>query len=119
MSMPKGTKFNQGYATVTNAGKGYREIAEIMTSEGHKMNHATARNKFLQVMEKFAKKICDENGVEGDPRLIARNPQFQAGICEIMQAKCVHNLALRPPQKTILAAFESPHSQLSNGAKIV
>ncbi len=49
------------------------------------MNHATARNKFLQVMAKFAKKICDENGIDGDPSTIARNPQFQAGICEIMQ----------------------------------
>ena len=39
MSMPKGTKFKSGYATVTNQGLGYREIAEIMTAEGHKMNH--------------------------------------------------------------------------------
>ena len=36
MSMPKGTKFKSGYATVTNQGLGYREIAEIMTAEGHK-----------------------------------------------------------------------------------
>ena len=38
--MPKGTKFKSGYATVTNTGMGYREIAETMTKEGHKMNHA-------------------------------------------------------------------------------
>jgi len=87
MSMPKGYVVNGGYATVSKEYQGhdYRTISKIMTSDGHKMNHATARNKFLQVMEKFAKKICEENGVEGDTRSIARNPQFQAGICEIMQ----------------------------------
>ena len=87
MSMPKGYVVEGGYATVSKEYQGhdYRTISEIMTADGHKMNHATARNKFLQVMAKFAKKICDENGINGNPNLIARNPQFQAGICEIMQ----------------------------------
>ena len=88
MSMPKGYVVDGGYATVSKEYQGhdYRTISEIMTTFGHKMNHATARNKFLQVMEKFAVKICEENGVQADAKLVARNPQFQAGICEIMQA---------------------------------
>jgi len=87
MSMPKGHTVNGGYATVSKEyqGRDYRTISEIMTADGHKMNHATARNRFLNVMEKFAKKICDENHISADIRSVARSPQFQAGICEIMQ----------------------------------
>ena len=33
-------------------GLDYRSIAEKMTTEGHKMNHATARNIFLRAMKK-------------------------------------------------------------------
>ena len=87
MSMPKGYVVEGGYATVSKEYQGYdyRTISEMMTADGCKMNHATARNKFLQVMEKFAKKICLESGVDGDIKSIARSPQFQDGICEIMQ----------------------------------
>ena len=60
--MPKGTKFKSGYATVTDTGMGYREIAEVMTSEGFKMNHATARNYFLRAMEKIATPMVDVSG---------------------------------------------------------
>ena len=84
MSMPKGTKFTQGYATVTNAGKGYREIAEIMTSEGHKMNHATARNYFLRAMEKIAKPMTDLAGSKVSPSELAQSPQFQDALIEIL-----------------------------------
>ena len=44
MSMPKGHKSENGYATVTSieGAKDYRTIADHMTGEGHKMNHATA-----------------------------------------------------------------------------
>ena len=87
MSMPKGYVVEGGYATVSKEYKGndYRTISEVMTRAGHKMNHATARNKFLQVMEKFARRICEGNSINGDARAIARSPQFQAGICEMIQ----------------------------------
>jgi len=87
MSMPKGYVVDGGYATVSKEYQGhdYRTISEIMTGDGHKMNHATARNRFLKVMEKFASRLCNENGGTGDVRAIARSPQFQAGICEIIQ----------------------------------
>ncbi len=90
MSMPKGYKVAGGYATVAKDVDGidYRTISEIMTSDGHKMNHATARNKFLRVMEKFAASLSSH--VKDDlptatVKEIARNPQFQHGICEIVQ----------------------------------
>ncbi len=75
MSMPKGHKFNHGYAT-SEGGMGYREIAERCTSEGHRMNHATARNYFLRAMEKLAQPICELfPGREIDQ--VAKDPRFQ------------------------------------------
>ena len=87
MSMPKGTKFKSGYATVTDQGLGYREIAEIMTSEGHKMNHATARNYFLRAMEKLAKPMVDlmDNGRTAQE--LAVDPNFQDAMIEILSSK--------------------------------
>ncbi len=84
--MPKGTKFKSGYATVTNTGMGYREIAEIMTQEGHKMNHATARNYFLRAMEKIAKPMVGLSGSDIDPTDLAQNPLFQDALVEILSS---------------------------------
>ena len=52
MPMPKGHKSTNGYATVKtfSGGNDYRTIAEKMTKNGQKMNHATARNIFLSAM---------------------------------------------------------------------
>ena len=82
--MPKGTKFKSGYATVTNTGLGYREIAEIMTNEGHKMNHATARNYFLRAMEKLAKPMVGLACSEVEPSDLAQDPLFQDALVEIL-----------------------------------
>ena len=46
----------KGHATVTeDDGVNYREIAEIMTEMGFKMQHSSAHNYVLRVMRKFAK----------------------------------------------------------------
>ena len=86
MSMPKGTKFKSGYATVTNQGLGYREIAEIMTAEGHKMNHATARNYFLRAMEKLAEPMVQlmDNDRRADELAVDTN--FQDAMIEILSS---------------------------------
>jgi hypothetical protein len=84
MSMPKGTKFKSGYATVTNQGMGYREIAEEMTSGGCKMNHATARNHFLRAMEKIAKPMVGLIGGDLSAKDLAQNPSFQESLADIM-----------------------------------
>lgn len=87
MSMPKGHVIKGGYATVSKEYQGcdYRTISEIMTANGHKMNHATARNKFLQTMEKFATRLCPGVNKGANISDVARSPQFQAGICEMLQ----------------------------------
>lgn len=86
MSMPKGTKFKSGYATVTNQGLGYREIAEIMTAEGHKMNHATARNYFLRAMEKLAEPMVQLMDNERRADELAVDPNFQDAMIEILSS---------------------------------
>jgi hypothetical protein len=87
--MPKGHKAKSGYATVDKdlGGLGYREIAERMTDDGVRMNHATARNTFLRAMEKIALKVCKSSDVdfrEIDTDRVARHPEFQCAIQDIM-----------------------------------
>ena len=87
MSMPKGTKFKSGYATVTHQGLGYREIAEVLTAEGHKMNHATARNYFLRAMEKLAAPMVKLMENDRSALEIAEDPNFQTAMIEILAGK--------------------------------
>ena len=83
MSMPKGMKHEHGYATAGRGGKGYREISEIMTSEGHKMNHASARNYFMRAMVKLAKPM---EKITGRPaKEIAADTRFQTAIAELIK----------------------------------
>tara|TARA_B100000131_G_scaffold48593_1_gene43202 strand:- start:111 stop:374 length:264 start_codon:yes stop_codon:yes gene_type:complete len=82
--MPKGYTSEFGYATVSS-GEGcltYREIAEIMTADGDKINHSTARNIFLRAMRKIASEVAsDYNDCDSDA--IAEDPRFQAAIQEL------------------------------------
>jgi hypothetical protein len=56
MSMPKGKKVSVGYATVVDDdGANYRTISEHMTKLGQPMNHASARNHVLRIIELFLK----------------------------------------------------------------
>ena len=77
------------YATVAfEEGVNYREIADMMTEVGFKMNHSSARNYVLRVMRKFAEAIVDSWGVEIDEsRLdkIVKSPHFQRAICDMLQ----------------------------------
>jgi len=86
--LKKGTKFCKGYATVIeDDGVNYREIAEIMTEMGFIMNHSSARNYILRVMNKFAEAFDDEWGLGlSDERVknIAGSPQFQSAIADLL-----------------------------------
>jgi hypothetical protein len=78
------------YATVSdNEGVNYREIADMMSEIGYKMNHSSARNYVLRVMRKFAEAIVESWGIsvtEDKIDTIIKNPQFQQGICDILQS---------------------------------
>jgi hypothetical protein len=86
MSMPKGFKADHGYATVTDRdGFGYREIAKIMTDNGHSMKHSAARNYFLQGMRKLAEPIAELYGFDSaDIDKIAQDPRFQESIADLL-----------------------------------
>ena len=61
MAMPMGHKAENGYSTVAEIdnGLGYREIAEQMSTRGHKMNHSTARNVLVSALSKLASNVCN------------------------------------------------------------
>ena len=77
------------YSTVAdNEGVNYRDIAEMMTEIGFKMNHSSARNYVLRVMKKFADALVKEWDLDlPEERVndVIKSPHFQQGICEILQ----------------------------------
>ena len=90
MSMPKGYKSNYGYATISEieGGLDYRSIAEKMSADGFKMNHATARNVFVRGMSKIAKEVCEvygETACAKRKKSIAIDPTFQNTIAELIE----------------------------------
>lgn len=91
MSLKKGSKFLKGYATVIDDdGINYREIADIMSEVGFIMNHSSARNYILRVMQKFVEAFNKEWGLNLSEEMIknvASSPQFQDVISDLL-----HNL---------------------------
>jgi|APSaa5957512535_1039671.scaffolds.fasta_scaffold15542_2 hypothetical protein len=90
MPMPRGKKINYAYATVSDdyESANYRTISKVMSEQGFKMNHASARNYILKIMKKFAKSIALKEGIKlSDEKLmgIARNPNFQSAIGDLVQ----------------------------------
>ena len=89
MPMPKGFKSENGYATTKSfaGGEDYRTIANKMTKQGYKMNHATARNVFLSALRKLAKPVHQMNDMPVNEDMLqktAKDPRFQAGVAEIL-----------------------------------
>jgi len=76
------------YATVSEEeGVNYREISDMMTEIGFKMNHSSARNYVLRVMKKFVEALVDNWGLEVPQDridVIAKSPQFQQAIYEVL-----------------------------------
>lgn len=87
------------YATVIESeGFDYREIAETMTAIGFKMNHSSARNYVLRVMRKFAEAVIKEWDIEVPEEKIdkiIKSPQFQQGICDVLQTIGAENAMMR------------------------
>lgn len=85
------SNLNRGsiYATVVEEeGINYREIAEMMSDIGFRMNHSSARNYVLRTMRKFADAIdyeWDLGLTETKKDQLAKSPQFQQAISDILQ----------------------------------
>lgn len=81
---------SKGYATVVeDEGVNYREIADIMTDNGFIMNHSSARNYVLRVMNKFAyafAKQWDLGLSEDSMKTISESPQFQSAIADLLHS---------------------------------
>lgn len=77
------------YATVTaDEGVNYREIADMMTEIGFKMNHSSARNHVLRVMRKFAEAITEGWDIKVTPEKmedIVKSSHFQKAIGSLLQ----------------------------------
>ena len=88
MSMPKGFKTENGYATSKMlGGKTYHEISDIMVGSGFKMNHSTARNVFVSSLQKIAVEITslyDLKLSKKDIKNIAIDPRFQEVVRHFM-----------------------------------
>jgi len=80
---------NKKYVTTNNyEGMGYYDIARVMTDSGDKMNHSTARNIVIRSFSKIVKNISKKyNKKYSDDQIkeIAKSPQFQNSIVEIMK----------------------------------
>ena len=96
MPMPKGHKISVGYSTSkTLGGDSYHTISGKMTEKGHKMNHSTARNVFVNALKKIAKDVTKMYEIDcNDKELtrIAKDPRFQDAIVEYMR----EDLSLKP-----------------------
>ncbi len=99
MTLTKGSKVERGYATVTSDdGVNYRQIADIMCDLGFPMNHSSARNHILRIMQKFAYEFAKNWNIElTEERLarIAKIPEFQYGVADLLQAIEVERRAVR------------------------
>ena len=88
MSMPKGFKSENGYATAKSlSGKTYHEVAQEMNDSGFKMNHSTARNVFVSSLIKIANQVTtlyDLKMSHEDLKKIAIDPRFQSAIRDFM-----------------------------------
>lgn len=65
----------------------YRTIAEIMSKEGHKMNHSSVRNYIVRGFTKIVKNMSNEYGLNYSPEKIdeiAKSPEFQHSLIEVM-----------------------------------
>lgn len=91
MSMPTGSKFKNGYATVSSdfGGLEYRVIAEQMTAEGDDISVSTARNLVLRSLEKIARELCILQGVTVDrlseeSKRVSLDPRFQESMASML-----------------------------------
>jgi hypothetical protein len=91
MSMPTGSKFTNGYATVSSdfGGLEYRAIAERMAADGDEISVSTARNLVLRALEKIARELCTMQGVpaeklEAESKRVSLDPRFQESMASML-----------------------------------
>jgi len=91
MSMPNGSKFKNGYATVSSdfGGLEYRAIAERMAADGDEISISTARNLVLRALEKIARELCILQGIspellDAESKRVSLDPRFQESMASML-----------------------------------
>ena len=91
MPMPKGHTSANGNGTIKELGGiTYHDVAKIMSENGFKMNHSTARNVFISSLIKIASSVTsiyDLDLTSKDLKQIAIDPRFQSAISDFMRMK--------------------------------
>ena len=77
--LKKGTKFENGYSTVTKeGGVDYREVSKKLKKEhGIDIAHTSCRNYTIRAMETIAQELMTSFNVKGDHKELAKSPAFQ------------------------------------------
>ena len=87
--MPIGKKVGKYCILDDQSGLGFRKMAEIMTNNGYKMGHATARGVLLKSMKKIAKHVLvhvADNDKPSEQQLndLITNPYFHSAIGDVI-----------------------------------
>lgn len=81
---------HRSYATITDDGVNYRDIAGTMTILGYPMNHSSARNRVLRIMRTFVEELSKRWDIrvknERCIDIIARSASFQDGVADVLRA---------------------------------
>lgn len=91
MSMPNGSKFKNGYATVGSdfGGMEYRIIVEKLAKDGDVISISTARNLTLRALQKIARELCILQGtnaadLDKETFRVALDPRFQESMATMI-----------------------------------
>ena len=76
------------YSTIGDIeGENFRNIADILSKMGYKMNHSSVHNYVSKIMKKFAGGFAEHYGYkcsEQNLSMIAKSSLFQNGLAEIL-----------------------------------
>lgn len=84
------TKRRRYASSIEDNGENYRHIAETMSKLGYPMNHSCVMNNVVNVMKVFvsvyAECIWNERLTEAEIVQIAKDPEFQSTVSELLHA---------------------------------
>ena len=79
-------KTEQGYFTVPESGKTFKEISYILSEEeGKNVPQSTVNNIFRKGLAKIASHIANEYDKDIDVELVCRDPGFRSSLMDVMK----------------------------------
>ena len=81
-------KTQQGYFTIPNSGKTFKEIAAVLSEEdGKNVPQSTVNNIFRKSMIKIINHIAGEYNREVDAEYVCRSPEFRSSLMDVMRSE--------------------------------